>query len=54
MTRNKLLKRLPILVVLATLGFGLTGCSVMHKRQTVEHRPAPSYWSDSRSEYPSR
>jgi hypothetical protein len=53
MTLNKLMKRLSILAVLAALGFGLTGCSMMHKRQTAE-RPAPGYWSDARYEYPNR
>ena len=53
MTLNKLLKRLPVLLVLAAIGFGLTGCS-MHKRQTVEQRPAPSFWSSLRHDHENR
>jgi hypothetical protein len=49
MTFTKLLNRLPSLLILAALGFAMTGCSMMNKRQNVEQRPsASSYWQSSR------
>jgi len=50
MTLNKMLKRLPVLLVLAVLGLGLTGCSMLGKRQTPEYRNTPPSLTPARYE----